>query len=57
MITIKKSKKKYEIKFKLNRARLSIPRYLRLQAELTAVLSELRKEAIKNDIRKFISER
>lgn len=57
MINIKKSKRKYKIKLKLTRAKLSIQEYINIQNEVFSILDNLKKEAIKNDIHKFISEK
>lgn len=57
MINIKKSKRKYKIKLEVTRAKLSIQEYINIQNEIFSILDNLKKEAIKNDIHKFISEK
>lgn len=57
MIKIEKFKKKYNIKIKIRRDELSIPEYLKIENEILGLLSEIRKEAVQNDIRTFISKK
>ena len=57
MITITRNKKIYKIKLKITKKKLSIPKYIKIQNELLSMLEDLKREAIKNDIRKFISEK